>query len=175
MAGPAARRASRPSIYSGTGAPRHHRRVLALMALFAACLSGCSVSAQIENLFSKKEAEDAYAKGEVTGSVAAARAPLASGMPPESDLIYARTAISEVLGRNGKDLSAPWENPRSGARGTVTPIASPYAQDGATCQDFLASHVVAGTEFWMRGEACRNGSGKGTKWEVRAIRPWKRT
>ena len=95
-------------------------------------------------------------------------------MPPESDLIYARAAIAEVLVRNGKDLSAPWENPRSGARGTVTPIAAAYSQDGATCQDFLASHVISGAEFWMRGEACRAGA-KGAKWEIRALRPWKRT
>jgi hypothetical protein len=144
------------------------------MASFAAFLSGCTMTTQLENLFSKKEAEDAYAKGEVTGSIAAARAPLTSGMPPESDLIYARVAIADVLGRNGKDLSAPWENPRSGARGTVTPIASSYSQDGNTCHDFLASHVANGAELWMRGEACR-GAGKGAKWEVRAIRPWKRT
>ena len=120
------------------------------MASFAAFLSGCTMTTQLENLFSKKEAEDAYAKGEVTGSIAAARAPLTSGMPPESDLIYARVAIADVLGRNGKDLSAPWENPRSGARGTVTPIASSYSQDGNTCHDFLASHVANGAELWMQ-------------------------
>jgi surface antigen len=145
---------------------------LALMAALAAFLSGCSMSTQIENLFRKKDGEDAYAKAEVTGSVV--RVPLSTGLPPESDLIYARTAITEVLNRNGKDLSAPWENPRSGARGTVTPIASSYAQEGGSCHDFLASHVSNGTEFWMRGEACR-GAGKGAKWEVRAMRPWKRT
>ena len=43
--------------------------------------------------------------------------------------------------RGGKDASAPWENPRTGARGTVTPIASAYTQDGQTCRDFLASYV----------------------------------
>ena len=174
MAGPVARRASRSPTYSGTASSRHHRKVLALVASLAAFLSGCSMSTQLENLFRKKDGDDAYAKADVTGSVAAARAPLSSGLPPETDLIYARTAIADVLNRNGKDLSAPWENPRSGARGTVTPIASAYAQDGNTCHDFLASHVTGGTEFWMRGEACRP-SAKGAKWEVRALRPWKRT
>ncbi len=173
MAGPVARRASRSPTYSGTAGPRHHRKVLALMASLAAFLGGCSMSSQIENLFRKKDGDDAYAKAEVTGSVGS-RAPLLTGLPPETDLIYARAAIAEVLGRNGKDLSSPWENPRSGARGTVTPIASAYAQDGVTCHDFLASHVTGGTELWMRGEACRAG-GKGAKWEVRALRPWKRT
>lgn len=130
------------------------------------------MSTQFENLFRKKDGEEAYAKADVTGSVL--RAPISAGLPPETDLIYARAAIAEVLNRNGKDLSAPWENPRSGARGTVTPIAAAYAQEGNTCQDFLASHVANGTEFWMRGEACRPG-GKGAKWEIRTMRPWKRT
>ena len=171
MAGPVARRASRSPTYSGTKPSRHHRKVLALAASLVAFLGGCSMSTQLENLFRKKDGEDAYAKADVTGSVAR---PLASGLPPETDLIYARAAIAEVLNRNGKDLSAPWENPRSGARGTVTPIASNYSQDGSTCHDFLASHVVNGTESWMRGEACRL-AGKGAKWEVRTMRPWKRT
>ena len=174
MTGPVARRASRSPTYSGTAPLRHHRRVLAVMAALGAFLGGCSMSTQLENLFRKKESEDAYAKAEVTGSIASARAPLSNGLPPESDLIYARAAIANVLGRDGHDLSAPWENPRTGARGTVTPIASAYAQDGHTCHDFLASYVSAGTEVWMRGEACRP-SGKGAKWEVRAMRPWKRT
>src|SRR2546428_367751 len=78
------------------------------------------------------------------GPAAAAGAPLLSGLPPEPALIYARTAIAEVPTRTGTALSAPWENPRSGARGTVTPIASAYAQDGNTCHDFLASHVTGG-------------------------------
>ena len=42
----------------------------------------------------------------------------------ESDLVYARAVASDVLARGGKDASAPWENPTTGARGTVTPIAS---------------------------------------------------
>ena len=54
---------------------------------------------------------------------------------------HRRAAASEVLSRGGKDASVPWENPQTGARGTVTPIASAYTQDGFTCRDFLASYV----------------------------------
>jgi surface antigen len=76
-----------------------------------------------------------------------------------------------VLKRGGKGLSQPWENPETGARGTVTPIASVYNQDGFTCQDFLASYVRAGSsQDWMRGEACRIHQGN---WEVRSLKPWK--
>ena len=69
-------------------------------------------------------------------------------------------AIVEVLKRGSKEISAPWENPSSGARGTVTPIASAYNRDGATCRDFLASYVRRqGSETWLQGEACRAKQG----------------
>ena len=35
----------------------------------------------------------------------------------------ARAVATELLSRGGKDTSVPWENPSTGARGTVTPIA----------------------------------------------------
>jgi surface antigen len=92
--------------------------------------------------------------------------------PAEADLVIARATASEVLGRGGKDTSAPWENPNTGARGTVTPVASAYTQDGFTCRDFLASYVRAGSESWMQGEACRMHHGR---WEVRSMKPWKRS
>jgi hypothetical protein len=91
-----------------------------------------------------------------------------SSLPPEQDLAVARAAVSEFLGRGGSDSSMPWENPRTGARGTITPIASAYNQDGATCRDFLASYVRDGNEAWMQGEACRIPQGK---WEVRTLKP----
>ena len=65
-----------------------------------------------------------------------------------------------------------WENTETGARGTVTPIAAAYEQDGARCHDFLASYINGRAETWMRGEACRQPQGK---WEVKVLRPWKRT
>ena len=67
--------------------------------------------------------------------------------PAEGDLAIARAAASEVLTRGGKDASLPWENPQTGARGTVTPLASAYTQDGFICRDFLASYVKNGSEI----------------------------
>jgi len=84
----------------------------------------------------------------------------------------ARAAVSEVLSRGGKDTSMPWENPSTGARGTITPLAAAASQDGVTCRDFLASYVKNGNESWLQGEACRAARGK---WEVRNLRPWKNT
>jgi len=91
-------------------------------------------------------------------------------MPPAADLAYAKAAAAEVLARGGKDASQTWENPRSGARGTVTPLADTYKMAGSVCRDFLASHVAEGSESWMQGEACRASSGS---WEIRRLKPWR--
>ena len=45
----------------------------------------------------------------------------------------------------------PWENPTTGARGVVTPLATAYTQDGLTCRDVLASYVHGGTESCQDG------------------------
>ena len=92
-------------------------------------------------------------------------------LPPDSDLVFTRAAVSDVLSRPSNDASVPWENPHSGARGNVTPIASAYTQDGQTCRDFLASYVNGAAQSWLQGEACKQ---KGA-WEVRSLKPWKRS
>jgi len=132
-------------------------------------LGGCSTSYQLGSMFGKDEAKTAQASAAVPETTGGIAAPL----PPEGDLVHARAAASEVLSRGGKDTSSAWENPQTGARGTVTPIASAYNQDGRTCRDFLASYVRDGAESWLQGEACR--AGRGNKWEVRKLTPWKRS
>ena len=112
---------------------------------------------------------------EVTGSIAPAKKSTSTAvgsLPPDSDLVLAKAAAQEVLSRGGDDTSQPWENPQTGARGTVTPLAAAYTQDGFTCRDFLASYVREGAESWLQGEACRIHQGR---WEVKNLRPWKRT
>jgi len=152
--------------YKGTSRRWHAaRRLTAHSYLLALALTagGCSFSYQLDSLFSKKD--------EATGSLRAAM--VAAAEPPaEADLAIARAAASEALAKGGKDTSMPWENPHTGARGTITPLATAYDQDGATCRDFLASYVRNGMEAWLQGEACRASRGR---WEVRSLRPWKNT
>jgi surface antigen len=126
---------------------------------------GCSLSYQLDSLSSRT------AEAGPTGSLRA-RAAQASAMPHEGDLAAARVAVNEALGKGGKDLSVPWENPTTGARGTVTPLSRAYTTAGTTCRDFLASFVRDGSESWLQGEACRSGQGR---WEVRQMKPWRRT
>lgn len=92
--------------------------------------------------------------------------------PTDSDMAFARNAASDVLTRGVKDSSQPWENPKTGARGSVTPLASAYTAEGRTCRDFLASYVKGRSEAWLQGEACKAGGGR---WEIRTMQPWKRS
>jgi hypothetical protein len=128
---------------------------------------GCSFSYQLDTLLAKNDAATGQA-GASTPAVPTAT----TKVPAEGDLAVARAAVSEVLAKGGKDTSMPWENPQTGARGTVTPLASASNQDGTVCRDFLASYVKNGSESWLQGEACRAARGK---WEVRNLRPWKNT
>ena len=108
---------------------------------------------------------------DVTGSIASARA--GTPVPTASDLAFARNAASDVLTKGDKDSSQPWENPETGARGSVTPLAQAYAtEDGRTCRDFLASYVNGRSESWLQGAACQSGQGR---WEIHTIKPWKQS
>ena len=116
---------------------------------------------------------DAYARmdaANVTGSLS--KQPGSPAVPTESDLAFARTAASDVLTKGDKDSSQPWENPETGARGSVTPLSQAYsADDGRTCRDFLASYVNGRSERWLQGGACRTAHGR---WEIHTLKPWRR-
>ncbi len=91
--------------------------------------------------------------------------------PTEGDLAFARNAASDVLTKGDKDSSQPWENPDTGARGSVTPLAQAYSAEGRTCRDFLASYVNGTSESWLQGAACQTEHGR---WEIHTLKPWKR-
>ena len=139
-------------------------RALPLVAVLALACGGCSISTQLDSFFGGDGD-----KAETTGSVAEK----GDKLPPENDLAFAKAAASELLKKGKKDASLPWENPRSGARGTVTSLASAYVQEGRTCQNFLASYVSGRSESWLQGEACKEGKGNKAEWQVRSIKPWK--
>ena len=153
--------------YSGCAASRLWRGWAAASALtLALAAGGCSLSGQLDSMLGGDKAD---ATGSITPPPGSKAGEL---LPPDADLAFARIAVTEVLNRGGKDASQPWENPRSGARGTVTPIATAYTQDGHTCRDFLASYVSGSSQSWMQGEACKQAKGA---WEVRTLKPWKRS
>jgi surface antigen len=123
---------------------------------------GCSLS-RPESAFARMD------DGEVTGSIAAVRN--SGPAPTEADLAFARNAASDVLTKGDKDSSQPWENPETGARGSVTPLAQAYSSEGRTCRDFLASYVNGRSESWLQGAACQSGHGR---WEIHTLKPWRK-
>ena len=122
---------------------------------------GCSLAYRLDTTLGKRDgADQADAHRSVPPNATAE-------MPSESDLAMACAAVTEVLIKGAS--SVPWGNPRTGTRGTITPLASLYSQNGIPCRDFLASFVKSGSESWLQGAACR--AKRGT-WEVRNLRPW---
>ena len=106
---------------------------------------------QARILFGDKEDEKPEHTSSTLPRTAQALAQSEHGLPTDADLGIARAAAAEALTRGGKDVSVPWENPKTGARGTVTPIALSYTKAGFVCRDFLASFVNAGNEAWLQG------------------------
>ena len=122
---------------------------------------GCSLS-RSDGPFARMNDSD------VTGSLGSAQA--SATAPTEADLAFARNAASDVLTKGDKDSSQPWENPETGARGSVTPLSQAYSSDGRLCRDFLASYVNGHSESWLQGAGCQSGQGR---WEIHTLKPWK--
>jgi surface antigen len=129
--------------------------------LIGVTTGGCSMS-RTDAAFARMD------DNEVTGSIGAARPN--GPAPTEGDLAFARNAASDVLTKGDKDSSQPWENPETGARGSVTPLAQAYSSEGRTCRDFLASYVNGSNESWLQGAACQTAQGR---WEIHSLKPWR--
>jgi surface antigen len=159
--------------YKGTRKARLWRlraTAIAMSLALGTATSGCSLSYKLDS-FMGKDSEKTLTTQSVPGPLASSPG-TDSVMPPESDLAYARQAAALVVTRADKGASVPWANPATGARGTVTPLAGAYTQDGVQCRDFLASYIREGSESWLQGDACRARQGQ---WTVRALRPLKRS
>jgi surface antigen len=108
--------------------------------------------------------------GDVTGTLAAEQMGEATGIT-NSDIAAAGGAASALFEQDSA-ATARWENPLTGASGTVSALASAYRDGGETCRDFLSSYVRLKSQAWLQGEACLAGSGR---WNVRDLRRWTRS
>ena len=141
--------------------------IAAILSLMA--VSGCSY--QLASLVSTGKSGP-----QVTGTInppanAPSSTPTKSSSQAELDLAYARAVAAEALSRGSRDdASLPWQNPHSGARGNITPLATSYSEAGMACRDFIASYRHGESQDWLEGAACRTTSGA---WEVRRLKPLK--
>jgi surface antigen len=142
------------------------RSAAAILSLIA--LSGCSY--QLASLVSTDDSGP-----QATGSIKASDnvssgAPAKASPQAELDLAYARAAAADALSRGSRDASLPWQNPHSGARGNITPLATSYSEAGMACRDFLASYMHGDVQDWLEGAGCRSASGT---WEIKRLKPLK--
>jgi hypothetical protein len=151
---------------------RLRAKAIALAVTLGAATSGCSLNYKLDSFWSKSDKPDQTASLSPSAAPRPAAPPAQDAAPSENDLAYAKAAAVLVLARTEKDASQNWQNPGTGARGTVTPIAGAYSSDGFQCRDFLASYIRDGAESWLQGDGCRIHQGK---WTVRKLRPLKRS
>jgi surface antigen len=162
--------------YSGSPANRLSGRLarltaVVLLAGLSPHLGGCAY--RLDSLFHKDADPAIETTGSIVPAVKSNAIALPSGDPAsDADLAYARAAAAVLMDNQGKGTAQPWENPQTGSRGMVTPLAEAYDDQGLKCRDFLASYVRGRTETWLQGDACQFAGGK---WEVRTMKPWKRT
>ncbi len=146
------------------------------VGLIAMLLGGCST--QLSSLLPGGVSDMAPAvqrsDPEHTGSIPlhmASTGNIPAGMTA-IDWPLAQAALREALARTDEGPSVPWENPASGARGTVTPIAAAFTKEGMPCRNFIASHVKDGIETWSEGLACRTGA---NVWDVKSVKPLRKS
>ncbi|BAS00372.1 RT0821/Lpp0805 family surface protein [Blastochloris viridis] len=88
---------------------------------------------------------------------------------PDADWRAAKAPFSLAMNRTDAGASVMWDNPATGAHGSITPLSKAAASDaGRTCRTFLLSRVEGDTESWHQGEACLAGK---AGWKVQMVRP----
>lgn len=143
--------------------------VLAFACAVGFLAGGCSMSFPLGSFLTDKDESEPAPKSEITGSIPARPAAKRSSEKINpGDWSLATVALQEALAKGEEGASVPWQNPSTGARGTVTPVANAFVQEGFACRNFLASHVGNGSEQWFEGTACRVHRGE---WDVRSTRP----
>lgn len=147
------------------------------VGLIAMVLGGCSM--QLSSLLPGGVSDTGptvvrTADNDTTGSIPLQMASLNRNPMGMSaiDWPHAQAALKEALMRTDEGPSVPWDNPASGARGTVTPIAAAFTKDGLPCRNFIASHVKDAIETWSEGLACRV---RANVWEVKSVKPLKKS
>ena len=84
------------------------------------------------------------------------------GLPSETDLVFARMAIVDVLKRGSKEISAPWENPceRRARHRHADRQRLRQGRRAPAATSWRATCAGRAPETWLQGEACRAKQGR---------------
>jgi surface antigen len=106
---------------------------------------------------------------DVTGSISPG-ARLSPGLDVE-DWRRAKGALGLALDPQGNGSPVTWDNPRSGAKGSFTPVGAAKPVDERICRAFLAQVGGSVAPKDLQGTACRDKSGE---WALDDVKPWSR-
>jgi surface antigen len=132
-----------------------------IVSVAAIWLSGCAISTQLGPIFGGGEEA-------ATGAITPRDRRFSNNMTDE-DWTRAMTAVETALSPTGAGKAAQWENPASGLKGTVSPVAAAYAADSETCHAFVASLTEGADTHWYQGRACRTAD---APWKVVETAQW---
>ena len=107
---------------------------------------------------------------DVTGSINQG-APLSAALDIE-DWRRARGAMALALDPQGNGAPVNWDNPRSGAKGSFTPVGPARPVGDNICRSFLAELGGSVVGQTLQGDACRNQAGE---WTLGKVQPWKKS
>ncbi len=134
-------------------------------------LAACSLTLPFEERGASLQADP-----EVTGSItprppaAVDASPLVASLDAE-DQRRQRAAMATALDPQGSGGIVRWDNPDSGAKGSVSPIGNAFLVQHDICRVFIAAVVEKAREDWFQGTACRVTPGE---WRIKDVKPWKR-
>ena len=80
-------------------------------------------------------------------------------------------AATDALTKGGKDTSQPWENPDTGARGSVTPLSQAYSPRTAAPAGISWQATSTARRKLAAG---RRLQGRQGRWEIHTLKPWRR-
>lgn len=131
---------------------------LAISALLALSLGGCSISTHIASL---------QLEPEMTASISRPASPLGDSLD-EEDQRRAQSALSLAIDPQGSGQPVNWDNPTTRRRGSFVPSGNMIIVADTVCRPFNATQSdSSGKEIRQEGQACRLGPGE---WRISDIR-----
>lgn len=129
----------------------------------ALTVGGCATAIPLPSFMGSGVSND------VTGSIRPA-SPLSDALDVE-DWRRAKGAMGLALDPQGNGMPVSWDNPKSGARGSFTPVGDAAPVDDKICRAFIAELGGSAPARSLQGTACRDSEGD---WAVGDIKPWTR-